>query len=180
MCSAITYLQLVCGALLPIRWTGGPVGSGSAERGLALYVGYEPMSCAFFYGLFMDISLLREMKLTPVELGHAALRGYQLRVGARATLIPNPEATSYGMLIELSDTELSILYSPPGLSDYQPEHVVTHRLDDGSTQRAVCYNLPTEKLGAEFNSEYAKNLSALLIRLGFPPDYANEVKQDRS
>jgi len=135
------------------------------------------MSCAFFYGLFMDTDLLREMKLAPVALGQALLHGYQLHIGDRATLIPKPEATSYGMLIELSDAELSALYSAPSVSDYLPEHVEANRLDDGAIQLAVCYNLPANRLGAEFNSEYAKNLSSLLIRLGFPLNYASELIQ---
>ena len=135
------------------------------------------MSCTFFYGLFMDTVLLREMGLTPVALGQAMLREYQLSIRDRATLTPKPGATSYGMLIELPDDELSALYSAPSVSDYQPERVETKRLDTGTTQPALCYNLPADKLSAEFNSEYAKNLSSLLLRLGFPPSYASKVIQ---
>lgn len=135
------------------------------------------MSRVFFYGLFMDTAFLSEMGLTPVVLGQAMLREYQLSIGDRATLTPKLGATSYGMLIELSDDELSALYSTPSVSDYQPETVDTTRLDDGTTQTALCYNLPADKLGAEFNSEYAKNLSSLLLRLGFPPSYASKIIQ---
>lgn len=135
------------------------------------------MSRVFFYGLFMDTSLLREMKLAPVALGQAVLHGYQLRIGDRATLIPKPEATCYGMLVELSDAELSVLYSAPSVNDYQPEYVEPNRLDDGTAQQAVCYNLPADQLGPEFNLEYAKNLSSLLLRLGFPASYASEIIQ---
>ncbi len=133
------------------------------------------MSCVFFYGLFMDSSLLSDMGLRPVSLGPALLRGYELRIGARATLVPKPEAVAYGMLIELTDAELSSLYSAPGVGDYRPYNVETERLDDGTAQPALCYNLPADKLGVEFNSEYAKALSALLLRLGFPSSYASEV-----
>jgi len=125
----------------------------------------------------MDAGLLREMKLSPIELGQAVLHGYQLRIGNKATLIASPGAKSYGMLIELDDGELSDLYSGPGVSDYRPETVETKRVDDGTVQSALCYNLPDDKLGTEFNSEYAKNLSSLLIRLGFPPSYASEINQ---
>ncbi len=131
----------------------------------------------FFYGLFMDAGLLRQMNLEPVELGPAVLHGYQLRIGNKATLVPSLEAKSYGMLMELADDELASLYSGPGVSAYQPEVVETMRIDDGTRQPAVCYNLPADQLGAEFNSEYANNLSSLLTRLGFPPAYADAVKQ---
>jgi len=135
------------------------------------------MSCIFFYGLFMDTALLEEMNLKPVALGPAALHEYQLRIGNRATLLPNAGSISYGMLIELSDDDLAILYSSPGVSDYEPEIVETVRLRDGTTQSALCYTLPADKVGAEFNAEYAKKLSTLLIRLGFPADYASAVNQ---
>jgi hypothetical protein len=125
----------------------------------------------------MDTDLLREIKLKPVAVGPAALHEYRLRIGNRATLAPNAGSISYGMLIELSDDDLSILYSSPSVSDYQPQIVETVRLSDGITQSALCYNLPVDQLGAEFNSEYAKNLSALLVKLGFPNDYVLEVNQ---
>ena len=125
----------------------------------------------------MDSNLLSEMGLRPVSLGPALLRGYQLRIGERATLVPKAQAVAYGMLIELADAELSSLYSAPGVGDYRPYNVETERLDDGTSQPAVCYNLPADKLGAEFNSEYAGTLSALLLRLGFPSSYASEVNQ---
>jgi hypothetical protein len=135
------------------------------------------MSRVFFYGLFMDAGLLREMKLSPVELGQAVLHEYRLHIGNKATLIASPGAKSYGMLIELDDDELSDLYSGPGVIDYRPETVETERVDDGTIQPALCYNLPADQLGSEFNSEYARNLSSLLTRLGFPLTYARKVNQ---
>jgi len=125
----------------------------------------------------MDSDLLSEMGLRPVSLGPALLRGYELRIGDRATLVPKAGAVAYGMLIELADAELASLYSAPGVDGYRPYNVETERLDDGTAQPAVYYNLPADKLGAEFNSEYAKTLSALLLRLGFPSNYASEVNQ---
>ena len=133
------------------------------------------MSCIFFYGLFMDASLLREKGLHPTVLGPAELPGYQIRIGNRASLIPSPQSTSYGMLIDLPDEEATTLYSAPDVGDYCPDNVNAILLSDRTAQTAVCYNLPPDKLGAGTNSEYAEQLSALVLELGFPPAYASEI-----
>lgn len=133
------------------------------------------MSCIFFYGLFMDLSLLREMGLHPRLVGPAELPGYQIYIGNRASLIPSPQSTSYGMLMNLPDEEATTLYSAPDVSDYYPESVNAVLLSDRTIQTSLCYNLPANRLGAGVNTEYAERLSALVLELGFPPDYANEI-----
>lgn len=133
------------------------------------------MSRVFFYGLFMDASLLRGLGLQPTPIGPAELPGYQIHIGHRASLIPNPQSTSYGMLIDLPDEEVTTLYSAPDMSDYCPEIVNAILLNDRTTQTSLCYNLPPEKPGAGVNFEYAKKLSALVLELGFSPAYASEI-----
>ena len=133
------------------------------------------MNRIFFYGLFMDASLLREKGLHPTLIGPAELPGYQIHIGKRASLIPNPRSTSYGMLIDLRDEEATTLYSAPDVSDYCPENVNAILLNDRTIQTSLCYNLPPDKLGAGTNSEYVEQLSALVLELGFPPAYASEI-----
>jgi hypothetical protein len=129
----------------------------------------------FFYGLFMDTSLLREKGFLPTLIGPAELPGYRICIGNRASLIPNPRSTSYGMLIDLSEEELTSLYSAPDVRDYCPEKVNAILLNDRTNRTALCYNLLPGKLGAGTNSEYGKQLSALVLKLGFPPAYAREI-----
>ncbi len=123
----------------------------------------------------MDASLLREKGLHPTVLGPAELPGYQIRIGNRASLIPRPQSTSYGMLIDLPDEEVTTLYSAPDVSDYYPDKVNANLLSDHTIHTSMCYNLPPDKLGAGTNSEYAEQLSALVLELGFPPAYASEI-----
>jgi hypothetical protein len=129
----------------------------------------------FFYGLFMDASLLIKKGLQPKLIGPAELPGYQIQIGNRASLIQRPESTAYGMLIELSDEDATSLYSAPDVSDYYPDKVDVVLLSDRSTLASRCYNLPPDKLGAGTNTEYANQLSALVLQLGFPPSYASEI-----
>lgn len=133
------------------------------------------MSCIFFYGLFMDPSLLREKGLHPTLVGPAELPGYQIHIGNRASLIPSPKSTVFGMLIDLPDEEATTLYSAPDVSDYCPDKVSAVLLNDRTIESSLCYNLPADKLGDGTNAEYAEQLSALVLELGFPPAYASEI-----
>lgn len=133
------------------------------------------MSRIFFYGLFMDVELLREMGFHPVPIGPAELGGYALHIGDKATLLPRRGAKSYGIVMDLSDEEATALYASPGVSDYRPEEVAVTLLADGSVRPALCYNLPEIDLAAAPNVEYAEKLSALVRALGFPSRYAREI-----
>ena len=46
----------------------------------------------FFYGLFMDIDILREADVTPVNPRRAYVDDFVLRIGQRATLLPSAGA----------------------------------------------------------------------------------------
>ena len=133
------------------------------------------MNRIFFYGLFMDSSLLAAKGLHPTRIGPAELPGYQIHIGDRAILIPNPKSISYGMLIDLPEEEAATLYSAPDVSDYRPDRVDAILLKDRTLQTSLCYNLPASKVGVGMNSEYAEQLSALVLELGFPSAYAGEI-----
>jgi hypothetical protein len=133
------------------------------------------MSCIFFYGLFMDANLLKGMGLHPKVIGPAELPDFQIRIGKRATLIPNRGSTSYGIVMKLSDNEAAVLYSKEDVSDYRPEMVNAILINDRSVQRCLCYNLPPGVMGSGTNAEYAEKLSALVLELGLPQEYADEI-----
>ncbi len=123
----------------------------------------------------MDANLLKDMGLHPKVIGPAELRNFQIRIGNRATLIPNSGSTSYGIVMELSDKEAVALYSKPDVSDYRPETVNAILINDGSIKRSSCYNLRPDMVGSGTNSEYAQKLAALALKLGFSPEYADEI-----
>ena len=65
----------------------------------------------FFYGLFMDDSLLREKGINPVNRRMASVENCSLVIGARATLVPCPGRTVHGVLFSLTHVEVDALYS---------------------------------------------------------------------
>jgi hypothetical protein len=94
----------------------------------------------FFYGLFMDPALLRERGIRPESPRRAALRGFALRIGQRAALVPNATKRAYGLVMALSHAEIEQLYSDESVRAYRPEAVLCE-LDDGSRIPALCFNL---------------------------------------
>ena len=61
----------------------------------------------FFYGLFMDIQVLRQAGVQPSNLRRACVADFTLRIGLRATLVPCPGARTCGMSIALTDADRS-------------------------------------------------------------------------
>jgi hypothetical protein len=128
----------------------------------------------FFYGLFMDVDILKESLVTPVKPRRAYVDGYGLRIGRRATLVPSERARSYGMVFALTHNELDRLYSSPGLLDYRPEAVLVSTLDGGNLP-ALCYNLLELPGPDEANADYAARLRETLARLEFPSEYITSI-----
>ncbi|MGH8318593.1 MAG: gamma-glutamylcyclotransferase family protein [Steroidobacteraceae bacterium] len=129
---------------------------------------------SFFYGLFMDVGVLRNCGVEPMDLRRAYIDDFALRIGNRATLTPSAGARSFGMLIALTRPELERLYSAPGLDQYRPEALLAHCLDGGSVP-ALCYNLLADPRAGERNPDYALKLQKVLGELGFPAEYVTSV-----
>ena len=138
-----------------------------------------PMPCgrrvdAFFYGLFMDVDVLRASSVVPVDPRRAYVDHFALRLGTRATLIPSRGARAYGMLIALTHHEIERLYAGPGLEGYRPEAVLARPLD-GDLTAALCYNLLEAPRRDERNADYAARLQQVLSRLDFPAEYVSSL-----
>ncbi len=129
----------------------------------------------FFYGLFMDVGLLREKGANPVNVRQARLPGFQLRIGQRATLLPDPEGCAYGMLMELTPAEIERLYSEASVRAYHPEAVLVEAAG-GPRVPALCFNLATPPRPEEANPEYAEKLRQLARRLGLPQPYVDAIR----
>ena len=129
----------------------------------------------FFYGLFMDIDLLRSEGAEPLNVRAAFVPGFSLRIGQRAALVPVPNSRAYGILMELTHGEIEQLYSEPSVRVYRPE-AVTAELGDGSHVAALCFNLPVAPRPEEANPNYAAKLRDLARRLGFPSDYIDSIR----
>ncbi len=127
----------------------------------------------FFYGLFMDVAILRSKGVEPRDVRRASVNGYTLNIGERASLSRQQNSRVHGVVMTLAERDLETLYSEKGLADYRPE-TVTARLDDGSSITALCYNLPQVPAGKP-NPEYVEKLRALAKQLQLPSEYVDSI-----
>lgn len=135
------------------------------------------MQSVFFYGLFMDVALLRDMGLEPSVDGVAELPDFTLSIGDKATLLAAPGSSAWGIVMTLAESEVERLYSVPGVDRYRPEIVTVVVMGDQSTRHCTCYNITAEELGEGVNSEYAEQLAALAERMAFPDDYVRHIRR---
>ena len=133
------------------------------------------MSKIFFYGLFMEQSLLAGKGLHPDIVGPAVLHDYRIHIGERATLLRSPSSRAYGIVMELAGKEARALYSEPSVREYVRECVQVELLRTGEAVEAYCYNLPGELAQAGANPAYAAELSRLVEALQFDPAYVEEI-----
>jgi hypothetical protein len=129
----------------------------------------------FFYGLFMDDALLQEKGINPGNRRMAFVEDFSLVIGARATLVPCPGQTVYGVLFLLTHTEVDELYGEASVSAYRPEALLA-QLEDGSVIPALCFNLPAPPSITERNPQYASKLRELADRIGLPPSYVSSIR----
>jgi hypothetical protein len=127
-----------------------------------------------FYGLFMDPDLLRASGMDPVNPRRAIVRGMRLRIGERAALEMDPDGVVYGVLMQLTHSEIDRLYAEPSVASYRPEAVIAQP-DEGPPVAALCFNLPSAPDPQERNPEYAEKLRELGTRLGLPDDYLERL-----
>ena len=135
------------------------------------------MNMIFFYGLFMDGALLEQKGLHPRHIGSAGLSDYKIVIGTRATLVPSVGSVAYGIVMELSADETEALYAEPSVSDYRPEAVRVQLVDDLEMIEAACYNLPHDYAMSGSDKQYAERLSRLVLELGLPAAYADEISR---
>ena len=129
---------------------------------------------AFFYGLYMDETVLAGAGVTPRWPRKASAHGYALRIGKRATLVKAPGSVAWGMVYAVTPDDIAKLYGGPGLEVYRPEQIEV-TLENRAIIPARVYNLPQAPAPDECNPDYAEKLKAAMTRLGFPADYVARI-----
>ena len=128
----------------------------------------------FFYGLFMDAEALRSKGVDPTNIRRATVRGFSIRIGQRAALVPDAAGQVCGIVMDLSHDDIDRLYAEPTVRVYRPEAVVCE-IDEGIPVAALCFNLPVPPSARERNPDYASKLKELVRRLELPQEYINRI-----
>ena len=127
----------------------------------------------FFYGLFMDPAVLETKGINGPGSRPGILRNWAIRIGRRATLVPDPGQSVHGVLMSLPLPELDRLYAEASVRMYRPVAVMIEA--EAAAAPALAYVLPEPPALDERNPEYATKLRALAERLGFPEAYTRSI-----
>jgi hypothetical protein len=154
---------------------GGPWRLGGKGRPIAMVNNLTRRVDVFFYGLFMDETLLQAKGIEPQQRRLAVLENFRLMIGERATLIPSSGHIVHGVVFSLTHAEIDSLYADASVGLYRPEAVMA-RVPNGATVLALCFNLPAPPLATERNPQYAAKLKAVAVRIGLPAEYVETIK----
>ncbi len=127
----------------------------------------------FFYGLFMDQDLLKEKGITPSTWQKAWANNFALKIGERASLVKEPNARSYGVVMTLEQTQITELYAEKSVKEYKPEKL-TIEYENATREEVTCYNLPANLIRGT-NRAYAQKLLDVTTGLGFPDEFLKHV-----
>ena len=127
----------------------------------------------FFYGLFMDDTILLKNGIKPSNPRRGCLNDYALKIGNRASLIPCKNEKSYGIVMTIDNEAIDNLYAEASVADYIPEEVNVV-INKNHSITATCFNLPLESLTGT-NESYAISLYKLAKQKGFPNDYLEKI-----
>ncbi len=121
----------------------------------------------FFYGLYMDDSILKSRDVVAKNKKVGYVDGYRLRIGKNATLLRDKNSKSYGVICSITHDDIYKLYGATGLINYVPEALIV-RTDDSKNSPAICYVLLNPPRKDEINSDYYQKLTLCMKEYGFP------------
>ena len=137
----------------------------------------EPSVTVFFYGSYINRSVLREVDLVPARFVAAKLPGYEIRIRPLANLVPSQGGTVYGVLASATHAELERLYRHArevlgGV--YLPHPVLAYTLAERA-EPALCYIAPALP-DAPASAKYVNRILEPARELGFPAWYLERVE----
>ena len=138
----------------------------------------EPKIWVFFFGAYINFSVLREVDLIPEEYRVATLSGYQLNVAPTATLTPKPGSSVWGIIATATHEELRRLYVDHAKiflgGDYFPRAVTVTDFDNNIIP-ALCYICDDMK-PRPAEADYIELIARPAEEFGFPKDYIQMIR----
>lgn len=118
-----------------------------------------------------DSGLAREMPSLEV----ATLEGYDIVLAPAATIVPSTAGVVYGVIAELTQAEVDLLYAPGWLKDYKPRSILVRR-SDRQEVAATCYIAPPH-LNAGPKPDYVARLIDIATAYVFPWWYIERLRK---
>jgi hypothetical protein len=130
----------------------------------------------FFYGLFMDVNLLRERGCTPLSDTLARLDDYRLVVGqAKSTVVRSAGDSVWGRAMDIEDVELATLYAGEQYASYVATPVAL-KLATAKRCEAVCFIRPRVPGDDAPDPAYLAALIHTAQAVGLPDEYVQTIR----
>ncbi len=137
----------------------------------------EPKVVTFFYGSYINPTVLREVDLHPDRVEVARLPGFDIEIRPLANLVPSDQHTVYGILATATHAELGRLYDHARQvlgGVYLPQAVLAYTLS-GQTEPALCYIAPSLQEGPA-SADYVGRIIEPAREYGFPAWYITRLE----
>jgi hypothetical protein len=139
-----------------------------------------PKVWVFFYGSYMNRSVLGEVEIVPEEIDVARLAGWDIVIRPRANLVRAETSSVHGILVRATHEELTRLYAHAReqLGEvYLPEAVLceTRR---GTWRPALCYVCP-EMEPRPPEAAYVERIVDAACEHGLPAGYVTRLEAFR-
>lgn len=137
----------------------------------------EPKVVTFFYGSYINPTVLREVDLIPDRMDVARLPGFDIEIRPLANLVPSDRHSVYGILATATHAELGRLYDHArdvlgGV--YLPQAVLAYTLS-GQAEPALCYIAP-ELHAEQASAEYVGRIVDPARDHGLPEWYVRRLE----
>ncbi len=135
----------------------------------------------FFYGSFMNRTVVARQGVTLGEAEMARLPGFAIRMQPLSNVVPAEDACVYGVLARLTHRELGRLYSHlPGaaVDTYRPDAVLV-QTQTGVWRPALCYIAPPRE-PTRAATGYLDDLLVAAREYAFPDWYILQLEQARA
>jgi AIG2-like family len=131
----------------------------------------------FFYGSYINLSVLAEVNLEPRDVEVARLLGWAIRIRPLANIYPSERDVVFGILGRVTHAELGRLYQHAehvlgGV--YLPRPVMVERRD-GSLRTALCF-VASSMTEAAPDAAYVARIVGPATELGFPDWYVDHLQ----
>jgi hypothetical protein len=134
----------------------------------------------FFYGSYINLDVLKEVRLTPKHWEVARLSGYDIHIQPRANLTRADQHCVYGIVATATHAELDRLYTHARdvLGEtYVPQAVLVETME-GKWRPALCYLAPAMEPGPAAN-DYIDRIAGPAKKYGFPDWYVQRIESFR-
>jgi len=129
----------------------------------------------FFYGSFINLTVLKQYQVFPEEIQVAKLEGFDIRIEPLATLVKNESSSTYGIVGKVTHEELETLYTLDWVGRYDPEPVIV-QTENGNQIPALTYisDQPDKSPAAQ---DYVLRIVQPAKDWGFPDWYIDKLLQ---